>query len=378
MSRGTSPRSTRAPASSPVIGVVAVTYAAERFIPGCLESLVAATGPTLRIVVVDNASPDGTVGAVEAWASGRRPFVPPRDWPLTPGAPVAKPVSFRLVDRGAAATTAAEAVVTLLRSERNAGFAAGVNAGLRVLAADRNIDLFWILNPDTVVEPQTPAALLRRAEDLGRFGVIGGRVLFLEAPERVQADAGRLHPLSYTGISINRGAIAVATPMPAADGIDYVPGVSMLVSRAFLERAGPMDESYFLYFEEIDWQLRCGDLPFGLEPEARVLHRAGASIGSGGWRRTASPLSVYFTCRNLLPFVARWSPWRLPFAYGMAWIKLARHWGTSGRNVAAFLAGLHRLSPPAAVRAALPDETWAELLAPPADRRAVRARPPGR
>lgn len=75
------------------------------------------------------------------------------------------------------------------------------------------------------------------------------------------------------------------TPVPAEDPVDYIPGVSMLVHRSFLEAAGPMDESYLLYFEGIDWQLRRGDLPFGLEPRALVLHREGASVGSGGWQR---------------------------------------------------------------------------------------------
>lgn len=347
------------------IGVVIVTYGAEDYVTGCLESLMASGYEGLRIIVVDNASLDRTTEVVRDWASGRTPFAPPEDWPLSRREPIPKPLDYAEIRNGDAGERAgdAEATVILAQMERNRGFAAGVNAGLRILAADSSIDHFWVLNPDTIVEPQTPFAFARKAREMGRFGVIGGRVLFLSAPEQVQTDAGRLHRFGFTAVSLNHGAVAAHTMMPRSEDVQYIPGVSMLVSRAFMEHVGPMDETYFLYFEEIDWQLRRGDLPFGLEPEARVLHRAGAAIGSGGWRRAASPFSIYFTCRNLLPFVGRWSPWRLPFAYGMAWAKLVRHWGLGSPQVRAFMCGLHGFGPPREVRARLPESVWAAVLA---------------
>lgn len=339
------------------IGVVVPTYRAADYIAGCLESLVA-SGHDLRIVVVDNASPDRTDQAVLDWASGRVPFAPPADWPLPPAMPVAKPLSLGLAED----PQAAEAVVTLLRSPVNGGFAHAVNAGLRLLMQDDSIAWFWVLNPDTVVEPQTPAALARKAASMERFAVIGSRALYYANPARIQADAGCLHPLAFTGVSLNQGALAAETAMPDPATVQYIPGVSMLVSRAFIAEAGLMDERYFLYYEEIDWQLRRGSLPLAFEPEARVLHRAGASIGSGSVDRAASPLSVYFMCRNLLPFVARWSPWRLPFAYAMAWAKLVRHWRGSPERLEAFLRGLHGFAPPSALRRQLPPEAWTARL----------------
>lgn len=337
----------------PRIGVVIPTYRAADYIAACLES-VAATDHDLRIVVVDNASPDATDQAVLNWASGRVPFVPPDDWPLPPAPPVAKPLSLCFADDPAAP----DADITLLRSSVNGGFAYAVNAGLRLLLQDDSIAWFWVLNPDTVVEPQTPAALARKAGEMERFAVIGGRVLYMSDPERIQADAGRLHPLAFTGVSVNQRAIASATSMPNAASVRYIPGASMLVSREFIANVGLMDDRYFLYFEEIDWQLRRGNLPLGLEPDARVLHRAGAAIGSGGGGSPTSPLSIYFMCRNLLPFVARWSPWRLPFAYAMAWAKLFRQWGVSHATLPAFLRGLHGFTPPAALKHQIPRTIW--------------------
>lgn len=344
----TSPADPAAPAAAdprewPPLAVILVTYRAADFVRDCLDSLLASGYPSLRIIVVDNNSDDGTAAVVEFWArsasgvhfgDGRQPY-------SADGTPVR---------------------LELIKPGINGGFAAGVNIGLRGAKAAPDCDLFWVLNPDTTVAADAPFALVRRALAEGRFGVIGARVLYAEHPDTVQTDGGRLHPLTGTAVSVNIGARAATTPVPAADTLAYIPGVSMLVSRAFLEKAGPMPEHWFLYFEEIDWQLMRGDLPLVLEPTARLYHSAGGSIGSGTVRRGASPLSVYFMSRNLLPFVARWAPLKLPFAYLIAYYKLIRQWRPTRDNVAAALRGLHGLQPPAVVRKRLPETVWSALL----------------
>jgi len=343
----------------PAIGVVVVTYGAEDFIADCLHSLAASAYPDLRIVVVDNASPDATPAAVRAWARGDRPFRPRADWPLPPPAPLTGALPF--AEQGPGAAAPATAGVTLVCMEANRGFAGGVNAGLRLLAGDPGLGLFWVLNPDTVVAPETPFALARRAREMGRFAVIGGRVLYLEAPERVQSDGGRLHRLAASAVGVNFGAPATAA-LPDAAGLDYIPGMSMLASREFLDRAGMLDEGWFLYFEEIDWQLRRGDLALGLAPGAVVYHRAGASIGSGRPGERAGAFALYFACRNLMRFARRRGLWHLPFAYAISWIKLVRHFGAARPLAVATFRGLHGLGPPRAVRARLPEEVWARVL----------------
>lgn len=344
----------------PSIGVIIVAYAAETYIMDCLESLVASGYPNLRIIVVDNASPDKTSDVIRGWADGSQPYRSSVEFPLPKTEIVPKPLPLTEFDADAGELV--DDSITLVHSSSNLGFAGGVNVGLRLLLRDLSIDLFWLLNPDTVVEPQTPFAFARKASEIGKFGVIGGRALFFDNPDRIHADAGRLHALAGTAISVNRGEKATETPMPDIQNIDYIPGISMMVSRAFINKVGFMDERFFLYFEEIDWQLRRGDLPIVLECKARVLHRAGAAIGSGNLRRRANPFSIYFTTRNLLPFVARWQLWKLPFAYAMAWWRLTRQWGIGRNQVSAMLCGLHGLGPPSCVRSKLSEETWEVIL----------------
>lgn len=353
------------PAAEPWIGVVIVTYGAADYIAECLESLVASGYPRLKVVVVDNASPDATPEAVRGWATGARPFVHPEDWPIARGALAAKPRAFAEMEAGAALSARFEdlAEVTLVRSGANRGFAGGVNLGLRALLPHPEIDLFWVLNPDCVVEPQTPGAFAAAARRAGRFSLMGGRAIYFGEPEIVQADGGRFRPWRGTGGSINVGrpAAECAPPEPAA--MDYIPGISMLASRLFLERCGLMDESWFLYYDEIDWAFRRGDLPLAVAPEARVRHRSGAAIGSKGRDRLAGPLSAYFGARNRLRFVLRWRPWAAPAAYLTSILAAAKTFlpARAWTQWWATLRGLHGLPPPAAVRTRLDPSVWSTL-----------------
>lgn len=345
----------------PVVGVVVVAYNGQDFIADCLESLSSADYEELRVVVVDNQSPDGTVDAVRDWASGAKPFDVGGDWPFQGYSPSPKPVSFEEYaadDPG----RRVKADFTLIHSGANLGFAAGVNVGLRALLDEPDVKYYWILNPDTAVDPGAPAAFVRRAESMGRFAVIGGRVVYYDDPGRIQTDAGRLHPYAHTAVGVNIHKNADACAMPPVESVDYIAGVSMFASREFIDRAGLMDEGWFVYFEEIEWQLRRGDLPYGLEPEARILHRAGASIDAGGAKRSTAPFAVYFMCRNVMRFVWDQAPWKLPFAYALAYWKLVRHQGCGWPQFTALFRGLHQMGPPDCVRKKLPDAVWERIL----------------
>lgn len=276
------------------LGVVLVAYNSADVILDCLETLFAAAltdGTTLRVVVVDNASPDDGVAAVRAWATGSVPYVPPADLPFQ-HFPQPKPLP---ADR-----------LEIIAAGVNGGFAAGVNIGLRHLFADRTINRVWILNPDSVVPPGTPAAFARH--DPGPFSLMGGRVLYYDRPEIIQSDGGTLN--RWTGVTgnLNLSRRTFETMRPRSEEVSFISGASMVASRSFWELAGPMPESYFLYYEEVDWALRRGALPLIVLPDAFIHHRAGSSIGSATLERTASAFSIYFMSRSRMKFIRRWFP----------------------------------------------------------------------
>lgn len=299
------------------LGVVIVTYNSADVIRDCLETLLAAAADVaLSIIVVDNASTDMTADVIKAWAAGEDGYTLPPDLPFTTTLQP-KPVTLTFGDRGAGR-------LHLIQNSVNGGFAAGVNIGLEYLANDPTLDRFWVLNPDCVVPPGTPSAFARY--DAGRFSLMGGRVTYYEQPDMVQIDGGTLN--RWTGVTGNinlYSSISTATP-PSAIEIDFITGACMIVNREFYETVGPMREEYFLYYEEVDWALRRGDLPLASCAEARVYHKAGTSIGSPTHGRIASPFSLYFKHRARMRFVRQNLPKSLMFAWAYTIAKSTQYW----------------------------------------------------
>lgn len=337
----------------PVLGVVIVNYLGKDFIRSCLESVFATNYPALRVVLVDNASPDDSVAVIKKWASGEDPFEAPDDWPFPNLEIAAKPIP--LVERSPDDAAGAEGSLTLIHAGDNLGFAGGVNKGLRALR-QADAEFFWILNPDAVTPPHTPFQLAVGARKAGQFGLIGNRTVHYDDPGKIHTDGGRfIRPFGFVK-SVNYNAPVASSKMPTADEIDFVPGCSMLASRAFLDQVGPMDEKFFLYFEEIDWAMRRGDLPLVVVEGAEVLHQGGGAIGTGATNRLPSTLAAYFTHRNLLPFCARWATKWLPLVYLVAWYRMVRYFlhPDAMPQFFAALRGLHMLGPPGDVKARLP------------------------
>ena len=284
------------------LGVVIVTYNAAPVIRDCLESLLA-SGANLRVVVIDNASTDETLRVIEDWQSGRTPYQLRTNLPFCARC-ISKPVT---TIRTIAATT-------------NGGFAAGVNMGLEFLLADPELDRFWILNPDTLVPPDTPAAL---AAAPGGFSLMGGRILYADPPHKIQIDAGTINRLTGVTSNINLGEAATAGP-PDMRNASFISGAHMVASRAFIEAAGLMPENYFLYYEEVDWAQHRADLPLSFCPDAPVYHRAGTSIGSPTLTSIASEFSVFYKHRARVKYLRRFHPLSWPFGYAYGVIKAAQ------------------------------------------------------
>lgn len=289
----------------PTLGVVVVTFNASDVILEALESLMAARDVALEVVVVDNGSTDDTLALIRSWAAGETAFEVPADCPF-PLQAAPKPVTLHGPE---AAFAAKEGVhLTLIETGTNSGFAGGVNVGLAHLAQRPEIDRFWVLNPDSSVPPQTPAAFATHPAPDGGFALISGRVVYYDTPDMIQIDGGTLNTKTGVTGNIGLGAAFSQTPPPEASELDFVTGASLVASRRFYDQVGPMEESYFLYYEEVDWALRRGDLPLLHCPNALVYHKAGTAIGSPTLGRPASPFSLYFKYRARMRFLRRFYP----------------------------------------------------------------------
>ncbi|GAB5467602.1 MAG: hypothetical protein Kilf2KO_06320 [Rhodospirillales bacterium] len=314
------------------IGVVIVTFRSADVIAECLESLFRSDYDALKIVICENASNDETVAEIRACAQEQGRVLDER--------------------RAGAAAPASLAPLTLLHAGRNLGYAGGVNLGLEALRADSEVSLFWVLNPDCAVAADAASCYARLAQEVGTFGLMGGRTLFQDVPQRIQSDGGRVSLWTGACSNTNQGSLPEDAALPSADTIDYIIGANIMASRAFVERVGPMCEDYFLYYEEVDWALRRGDLALVQCLEALVYHKGGTAIGTGSPDRRPSAFANYFNYRNRLRFLARFNRAGLPISYVYSLSRIAKLVALGAWDEAdGAFRGLHQLPPPRDVAA---------------------------
>ncbi|WP_456388115.1 glycosyltransferase family 2 protein [Profundibacter sp.] len=336
--------------SVPRLGVIVVTFNSADVILDCLESLLSSKGVRLDIYIVDNASRDNTLQVLENWASGDNPYQPPQDMPFHLK-PAIKPISL-----GSGQHPSTGHQITVIETGLNGGFAYGVNAGLAALSQIAGIDRFWVLNPDSAVPEQTAQAFATAPVPPEGFSLMGGRVLYYDTPEIIQIDGGLIN--TKTGVTGNIGLGKQHKDVSAPDpkSLDFITGASMVASRKFYEAVGPMEENYFLYYEEVDWALRRKNLPLVYCAGGIVYHKAGTAIGSPTLGRPASPFSQYFKHRARLKFVRIWMKSRYPAAIAYSVAK-AGQLVLKGyhREAWALLRGSFNRQPPLQVRNLLDD-----------------------
>ncbi|GGR48743.1 GT2 family glycosyltransferase [Nocardioides luteus] len=233
------------------IAVVVVTYNSAHLVADLAATLpVALAGFESELVVADNASTDATVFAV-------RRLLP----------------SARIVEMG-----------------RNAGYAAGINAG--IAAATPGFDAVLVLNPDVRLEPGCIDALA--AEVGADVGVTVPRLVDGEGRliESMRGAPSLLGALADAVVGARRAGrvrwIGEVVTDPAEyerrQDTDWAEGSTQLISAECWAACGPWDESFFLYSEETEFHLRARDRGFRVRyvPSARAVHLGGESTTSPG------------------------------------------------------------------------------------------------
>ena len=209
------------------------------------------------------------------------------------------PAEIIVVDNGSRADEAAELrrrypLLTVIRSERNLGFAGGNNLGIR--AACGRYLLF--LNNDTEIEEDGLGYLCRTLDEHPEAGVVCPKIRFFQPPRNIQfAGYEPLTPITLRNALVGFGA-ADDGRFDTPHETPYAHGAAMMVRREAVEQAGPMPEIYFLYYEELDWSVRIAERGWTIryDPRCTVYHKESATTGA------ESPLRTYYLTRNRLLF----------------------------------------------------------------------------
>jgi GT2 family glycosyltransferase len=254
------------------ITVVVLNWNSYEMTAECIRSLQATDGPDFEILVVDNGSTDGSVEML------------PREFPL----------------------------IVVLPQQRNLGFAAGCNVGMRH-ALVNNAEYVLLLNNDTFVAPDFVREMLATIESDPRIGAVCPKIYFADEPEIIWY-AGADFSL-WTGTAKHRGWKEVDRgQFDGQKEITQATGCAMLVRCSALRDVGLLDEQFWAYAEDLDWSVRFlkGGYRLAFAPKASLWHCCGAtavkSMGAG-----SQAIRQFFSTRNMV-LVARkhlrW--WQIP------------------------------------------------------------------
>jgi len=302
----------------------------------CLETLFRSRGASFQVVVLDNGSPDDSLAKIREWAEDRLHGEVPKRFGYLALHERTRPLRFAEFPRAdfeEATVVDPETQFVIVRNDENLGFAAGLNIGLRYALRTSAFTHVWLLNNDTVVEPDALAKLVERTESDPRIGLCGSTLVFYDDPDVVQA---------YGGFRYNRW-LGIPSPIGQFENWDGpesvahekveremngVQGASVLASIAFLRAVGELSEDYFLYFEEQDWAERARRAGFklGYAPESIVYHKEGRSTGNNSSALSSrSTLADHYQIQSRILFTRKFHPYALPTVYlGMAGVVVNR------------------------------------------------------
>lgn len=175
--------------------------------------------------------------------------------------------------------------ITLVRNKGNIGFAAAVNKGLAHSTAPN----VMLLNPDTLVHAGIFQSVFKYLAAHPEVGAVGPKVL---DPDGSVQGSARAFPNFSTGVfgrtsllsrlfpnnrMTMKNMLCMGPDIPRS--VDWVSGACMIVRREVISRVGPMDERFFMYWEDTDWCRRIRENGWQVVylPEASVRHDVGKS-----------------------------------------------------------------------------------------------------
>jgi N-acetylglucosaminyl-diphospho-decaprenol L-rhamnosyltransferase len=227
------------------LSIVIVSWNVRDLLRRCLHSILDVSHSMhVEVVVVDNASTDGSSDMVQAEFPG----------------------------------------VHIVANSENRGFPAANNQGLAV-AQGRYV---LLLNPDTEVVEDGLATLVAFADAHPDVGMVGPQLLYPDGS--VQSSRRRFPTLAtavfestwlepYALRRLLKRYYVLDRPDDAVQDVDWVTGAAMMARREAVEQVGPLDEGFFMYSEELDWCRRFREAGWRVVylPTARVIHHEGKS-----------------------------------------------------------------------------------------------------
>ena len=246
------------PPSPPLVTVLILNTNRKDDTLACVQSLQESTYPNQAIILLDNASTDGSVEAVSA----RFPEV------------------------------------RIVHLTQNLGYTGNNNVGIQI-ALEQGADWVFILNEDTIVAPDCIAQLVAAGEADPAIGILGPLVFHYSEPEVIQSAGGsfdRLWRSQHIGQN-DSNLSAYAAPRQ----VDWVTGCSLLARASVLSQIGGFDERFYYYYEETELCVRANRAGWKIQyvPSAKIWHK-GVQVNYA-----PKPSVTYYSVRNHLMMLSK-------------------------------------------------------------------------
>ena len=249
------------------VAVIIVNYRTANLTIDCARSVLASRGVQPHLIIVDNASGDGSVATIRY---------------ALPNASV-------------------------LPLDRNGGYSGGNNAGLQ-LATELGAEYTLILNSDTILHPDCLAQLTTALEVDQTAAIASPQIFYADPPDILWFGGGYFS--LWTGRAVHVGRRRSTSAGLTARHITFATGCALLVRMDALTQIGVFDASLFAYAEDVDWSVRVirAGRTIRYVPDARLWHLEGVSFKLAG----RHSFRIYLSGRNLLRVMrkhARWFQW---------------------------------------------------------------------
>ena len=239
---------------NPKISIIILNWNGVKITEQCINSIKKQTFKDYEIIVVDNASTDGSI----SYLKNKFPKI------------------------------------KFIHNKQNLGYAGGNNVGIKKTKGE------WvlILNNDTILDKNFLDELWKNR---GKADILGVRNYYFNERNIIWAIGSKVNKLTMR-------AKLIANKMKDSSRInsmkiEHAVGSAIFVNKKVFSKIGYLNEDYFAYYEETEWQARAkkANLSISWVPSAKLWHKVACSTGGG-----KSPLSAYYLIRNRGYFIKKW------------------------------------------------------------------------
>lgn len=242
--------------NQPSVAIIIINWNGADDTIECLESIKKIDYPKHKIFLVDNGSSDDSVLKLRALPNP----------------------NFKLIETG-----------------KNLGFSGGNNVGIQK-ALKEGVDYILLLNNDTMVKSDFLTELVRVGDSDKSIGIVGPKIYYSSEPTRIWFNGGDFTWLGG-GRHLQHDEIDSDPGEAMPSETEFMTGCALLIKSRVAKEIGPMEERFFLYYEDTEWSLRARKAGYKVmrAPLAKIYHKVSRSS-----EKIGNSVIHYYHIRNAL------------------------------------------------------------------------------